>query len=466
MTIEPSWYFTAPWDPVAIRRGDALGFRASADYFADLLAPGLSNATSDARWISLLSWCLKWSHVTWTKADGGDLSQRDGQRARYAWLRPLELLWVDRALEFGQGTGQLRGRRSVKRWRDSGCEAPNFAMSPDQFRRYRQVGMYGAYRIVLRSMPGLTTGDGWTPGKVGLELAQQVNESLPKIVRLEQKQFENGTQWGSWSGGKEARYWIERGWSASTSKTGGLLPTPDSAVSKRLPELERRLLEPALFDPGSIRRITVEILAGGASAAKSHADLCDILANSELLATKLDPASIAPLPAFSRFADAAMHAMRGLWTDVNNSQTRQAPAIEELARSAESRLDMARKAGAVWLRAPGRNVFPHDGVVTKLAKAMQEVPNPIGQLRALERHHREYGGGQRWFSVQGETIVPLVRDKNSIAASDYRFRLRTLGRLAAQCGIAKMKHVLEAVDKNEFDAVTEHEPEDEEGDVL
>ena len=48
---QPGWYFTAPWTPVAIRRGDALGFRASAEYFADLLAPGLSNATSDARWI-------------------------------------------------------------------------------------------------------------------------------------------------------------------------------------------------------------------------------------------------------------------------------------------------------------------------------------------------------------------------------------------------------------------------------
>ncbi len=40
--VAPSWYFTAPWDPVAIRRGDALGFRAGADYFADL--PGLGRA--------------------------------------------------------------------------------------------------------------------------------------------------------------------------------------------------------------------------------------------------------------------------------------------------------------------------------------------------------------------------------------------------------------------------------------
>src|SRR5271166_1996889 len=135
-----SWNLTGPWEPVSVRRGDALGFRAASDYFADLLAPGLSSSTYDARWISLLSWCLKWSHVAWKNAGGGDLSRRDDQRARYAWLRPLELLWVDRTLESGQATGQLRGRRSIERWRRADRHVPNFAMSPDQFRRYRQVG--------------------------------------------------------------------------------------------------------------------------------------------------------------------------------------------------------------------------------------------------------------------------------------------------------------------------------------
>ena len=71
MSEHGSWYFTAPWDPVSVRRGDPLGLRAGADYFADLLAPGLSNATSDARWISLLSWCLKWSHIAWQHATPG-----------------------------------------------------------------------------------------------------------------------------------------------------------------------------------------------------------------------------------------------------------------------------------------------------------------------------------------------------------------------------------------------------------
>jgi hypothetical protein len=306
--------------------------RAGADYFADLLAPGLSNAASDARWISILSWCLKWSHVVWTNAGGSDLSRRDDQRARYAWLRPLELLWVDRTLESGQTTGQLRGRRSIGRWRKADRQLPNFAMSPDQFRRYRQVGTYGAYRVVLRTVPGLTAGDGWTPDVTALALANLVNYSLPRDVRLKHEHFENGTKWGHWSAGDEARYWVERGWQTSRAKVGGFLPTPDNAVGKRLPEEERRLLEPALFDAESTRRVTAEVLAN-AKTAGSHTDLCDALANSSALSKKLEPASVASLPAFSRFADAAMHAMRGLWNHINQDKAKQAPAVEMLARS-------------------------------------------------------------------------------------------------------------------------------------
>jgi hypothetical protein len=67
---------------------------------------------------------------------------------------------VDRTLNSGQITGQLRGRRSVERWRKADRQLPDFSMSPDQFRRYRQVGMYGAYRVVLRTIPGLTTDEG------------------------------------------------------------------------------------------------------------------------------------------------------------------------------------------------------------------------------------------------------------------------------------------------------------------
>jgi hypothetical protein len=460
MIEQHGWYFTAPWDAVPIRRGDALGLRAGADYFADLLAPGLSNNTSDARWISIISWCLQWSHVAWRNAGGGDLSRRDGQRTRYAWLRPLELLWVARTLASEQKTGQLRGRRSVKKWRDGieeGRWLPNFAMSPDQFRRYRQVGTYGAYRVVLRTVPGLTTGDGWTPSETALNLAGLVNDSLPRAARLKQEHFENGTKWGVWNQERHAEYWLKQGWT-EWDTTGGFLPTPDDAIRKRLPEEERKLLEPAIFASASTRRVTAEVLAG-AKTAKTHAELCDALAASTALAAKIEPASLASLPAFTRFADDTMHAMRGVWNAINNDDAKQAPDIEKLARSLDvhDRLDRLREAGAAWLRAPGRSTFPHEHVVTRLAEAMQAAATTAEQLRVLSRHHLEHGGGRRWFREQAGKFVPLVAD-TGIAATDYRFRLRPLARLAAQCGVANMNNAL--------DALSQHEPDDEEADAL
>lgn len=339
-------------------------------------------------------------------------------------------------------------------------------MSPDQFRRYRQVGTYGAYRVVLRTVPGLTMGDGWTPADTALQLATLVNESLPRDVRLKHEHFENGTKWGHWAD-DEARYWVRQGWPAAWTKAGsGLLPTPDNAVRKRLPEEERRLIEPVLFSAESIRRITAEAMAGE-KGALSHADLCDTLVNSSALSKKIEPRSLAPLPAFTRFADASMHAMRGLWSEINTDDAKQAPAVDKLARSSElrARLDMVRETGAAWLRAPSRSAFPHHDVMTRLAEATQAAKTPIDQLRALARHHHEHGGGRRWFREQAGKMVPLVAD-TGIAASDYRFRLRPLSRLAAQCGVAKMNDVLDAVERNEFEDTARPEPDDEEGDAL
>lgn len=221
-----------------------------------------------------------------------------------------------------------------------------------------------------------------------------------------------------------------------------------------------------LFSVESTRRVTAEALAG-AKGASSHVDLCDTLANSSALSKKIEPRSLAPLPAFTRFADASMHAMRGLWTEINNDDARQAPAVDMLARSSElrARLDMVRETGGAWLRAPGRSVFPHDHVITRLAEATQAATTPIDQLRVLARHHHEHGGGRRWFREQAGKMVPLVAD-TGIAASDYRFRLRALSRLAAQCGVATMNNVLDALERNDLEDTARLELDDEEGDAL
>ena len=53
---EPRFFFTAPWEPVVVRRGDALGLRALADQFAEAMA--LSNRVRDGRWVTILAWSL------------------------------------------------------------------------------------------------------------------------------------------------------------------------------------------------------------------------------------------------------------------------------------------------------------------------------------------------------------------------------------------------------------------------
>jgi hypothetical protein len=443
ISMETSWYFTAPWNPVSVRRGDALGFRAAADHFSELLAPGLTNLTSDARWISILSWCLKWSHIAWENADGDDLTRR------YAWLRPLELLWIDRALESGQTTRQLRGRRSIERWRNVDRQPPYFAMSPDQFRRYRQLGMYGAYRIVLRTVPGLTTGDGWTLDSLGLQLADLVNKRL-QGAQLDQKRFENVKR-NVWRD-KEARFWVTKGWEEWLNLTGNAFLPTERGDNRPLPEDERNLVAPKLFGEDDVRQIIAKELAK-AKDAKSHLGLCKALAHSKALAKKIHPESLALLPAFTHFADVAMDAMRELLGEINSNEENPNPAVEKLARSTnlQKRLDRLCKAGDAWLNEPGRSAFRHEQAVTCLAQSMHDAgETPAGRLRALISHHHGHGGGRRWFCVQNGKVVLLVSDKG-ITATNYRFRLRSLSRLAAQCGVANMNRVLGILEEQSSD---------------
>jgi hypothetical protein len=96
---------------------------------------------------------------------------------------------------------------------------------------------------------------------------------------------------------------------------------------------------------------------------------------------------------------------------------------------------------------------------------MRDAASPLDQLKTLARHHQEYGGGRRWFREQSGKLIPLVAD-TGIVASDYRFRLRPLSRLAAQCGVASMKATLKAVDQPEFDSIDGLKSEDADADTL
>ncbi|MDP2270493.1 MAG: hypothetical protein Q8K32_07140 [Archangium sp.] len=457
MTDEAGWFFTEPWTSTARRRGDALGLRAAADHFADIVAPDLNNATSDARWLTLLSWCLKLSHEVWQRADGGDLSRRENQRRRYAWLRPLELLWVARSLSRGgsENARQLRGRRSVSRWLDEGREARRFSMSDDQFRRYRQIGMYGAYRTLLRRLPGLTLGDGWTPSDTTLALARYVHDSLPPSASVTTAEFDSGVKWGFWRD-NEDRFWVEKAW-REWERVGRttLLPTPDGDASK-LPLPERSLLEPQLFPSGSARRFVAQALATARSAT-NHAALCDALASSPLLQKAIGVHELETLPAFIRLADSGMAAMRELWKRINGDPKDQSPLIATLAGSKvlQKALDGMREQADAWLQTPGRSRFARERDVTPLALAFRNEKTRSGQVQALVHHHSTHGGGLRWFRQKGTRIEPLLPD-TGLAASDYRIRLWQLGRLAAQCGVADMKLALSAAtDADGLDAEQE-----------
>src|SRR5690606_5379714 len=327
-------------------------------------------------------------------------------------------------------------------------------MNPEQFRRYRQIGTYGAYRVAFRSLPGLADDNGWTPGSKALALANIVNESLPNDARLEEAHFERGTRWGVWrEHNKAARYWIEHGWANWHIEPGqGLLPTKNSDIWKPVTRAERDILAPSIFGDDSVRRTVIEVLSR-AKSPKSHADLCRELAHSSTLAEALarnpartpapPAASLVVLPPFTDLADAAMAAMRLLWVAINQDGEEQAPAIEKLARSEELRtgIDQLRMASETWLKETKRRAFPHHEAADRLALAMTGATSTtLAQTRALVEHHQRQGGGRRWFHEKAGKLVPLVAN-TGIAASDYRFRLRPLCLLAAQCKAADMTRV-------------------------
>jgi len=60
---------------------------------------------------------------------------------------------------------------------------------------------------------------------------------------------------------------------------------------------------------------------------------------------------------------------------------------------------------------------------------------PEDCIGALLRYHEFYGGGLRWFVLRNGRIEP--RTPLRTGSSRYRFRLRSLCRLATQCGVLR-----------------------------
>jgi hypothetical protein len=303
---------------VIVRRGDALGLRALADQFADAIAPDLSNRVRDGRWVTILAWCLARSQEVFHAAGGHSLATRAQQRERYAWLRPLELMWVARTIALGEEDGRgrpLAGRRRIKPWyKDDNQSTDRFGMSKDQFRAYRQTGMYGGYRVAFRKWPGLTVrGDGWTPDRATIELADWLDKKLgvarpPWLLHAGDGDEDGFPRPDKRSVGQEHKWWL-RHWKrfdeAGRNADENTLPRHWDDFT---PLAEGHLLKPPLFegDKNGKRRRDVACEVERA-AAVDHLGVCKHLSTT-LAGDPPDPAFVL-LPLFSRLADAGMAAM-------------------------------------------------------------------------------------------------------------------------------------------------------------
>lgn len=441
------WFYSAPLEVTAIRRGDPLGMRAVAEVMAEVLAPGLSNRTMDGRWFSVMCWALQQSYTAWWAFGGVDddrnVVTREAAREVYSWLRPLELLWVARTVANAKDRGagrQVPGVRAVRRWISGEVGRERFGFAPSSYAQYRFTGVYGAYRVALRSLPGLTLGgNGWRLGPLGRELADVVHGEV-RFTRTHQRRRGRPPE--------PERYWErEFDWKSGTTE---FLPTV-IAEPRCFAKPEQDLLRRALFSPtegsdadrsrGTRRRAVVE--AAARSPARTRPELFADIARALGGGKPLD--ELALLSPFCELADAGVAAMNACWTAVIRGDGTGFTRASELLARAEVRdaLDRLSSAAARWRSDSangGRSVPVADALAAGVIGA---GGNRKRQFQALERHHNQFGGGLKWLVLDGETVKPLAPVRGG-DASQYRFRLGALSRLGVQAGIiSKMPQALQ-----------------------
>ncbi len=442
------WYFSAPYEAPMVRRGDPLGLRLAAARYADALAPGLSNRTLDARWLTISAWMLVLANDVWRRR-GNSAAAGLSRRAAgdlFGWMEPIELLWIARTLSLVDPEGrQLPGQRAVRRWLDDGQRTARFGMSYTQYRRQRSIGIYGAYRVALRGLPGMTIdGDGWRPDAVAERLAHITQSALRTAAAT------SGLAHGNFDA---ESYWLREGWSKWSSPAGkGFLP--ESRRTRRpVTADEISVLKPVLFggnDPKSharLRETVVDVIH--ASKAREHHGVCNDLEKKLSRATH---GAVARLGTFAQLADTGLAVMNAIWAGLREMETRQVPAVrpadlaaDDDVREALAELVVAAKA---WLS--GKSAFRPEWVLANelAALAMSRARNFNKLVRGLVEYHEVRGGGRRWFRLDEDGLVrpaSLLRDQEG---SPYRFRLFSLARLALQCRlIPRMPKALDFTDE-------------------
>ncbi len=431
--------FTAPWDPVLTRRGDALGLRALTDVLADVVAPETNYRINDARWLTILAWCLVHANDVYHKSVAPEadepLDSRAGQRARYQWLRPLELLWVRRTIAIAPNEGRLRSLPGQRTMRAAPQEtlAEKCGLSGAQLEGYRQTGAYGAYRLAFRRWPQLTRhGDGFTPDAACRRLADWLAQQMiaaPVLVG-----GADGITRRSALRGKQDpyRFWEIRCPTYQQCAEDGLEDTDHLTLPRPYAEMEQlpeaHLLRGIIFGDdrgGRQRRAVVRQLES--SQAATHLELCRTLTES---AAPSSPLSV--LHNFSRLADAGMDVVHCVASALHEANTLSISDATKVAGVVEA-CDELAEAARVWRTTPHVSIRHIE--TAHLFASVARSPDPVACLKAVVQHHELHGGGIRSFGLRGDRLE--ARAMQSSASSGYQFRLAPLYRLAVQCGVVR-----------------------------
>lgn len=444
--VSHEWLFTEPSEQIFIKRGDPLGWGDIADKYSNMLVPGLSKRTYNARWITILCWCL---YVSKNAPLKYFLNTRNGQRERYQWLRPLELIWIAHALAYGddsKGKMQLPGRRGVQKWvkmpKTKQYNDNKFGLSTDQWNRYRYSGIYGAYRVSLRKLHGLTVNeDGWTPDDIGTELAKLVENELSEIQQDEIKIKPRC---------KPESHWINNVWK-KLAKNSSILPSSETIV---LPEKEREFLKKALFCDClecNRRRIVAETI--GKMKAGTYSELCSKIA--EKLEKSDDGVYLSLLAPFSKFSDSAIDVFIEIINIMEKDESAQI-SIKELVKDKNvlNKIDSLVDETNEWIKESVNirsNTKIDFSLVNELAKSISNKnKDEIEILKVLINYHIYHGGGRKWFNLINsdylELAIPIKSNSEQNSKPNrYRFRLWQLAQMAVQCGVIEQRNLPEVL---------------------
>lgn len=411
MKITPTLFQTMPPMREPQRRRDPLGFADVAAFYADLLAPGLTNRQRDARWITILCWSLQ--------QVGQSFARVDDAQAKYARLQGLELRWVIQACSRNDNVKgrQLPGSRAINKLAPAQYRALRAHMQPDQWRRYRHLGPYAAYRGLLQQL-ALLNADGWTLSAAGRKLAAVAATQMPALCSANVVAADDENGW--------VAYWLRR-WpldqAASANANHPLLPGAGAA----LPRDERAVITPVLFAPAS--RLRAVALAMHGSAAPSHAALCGELQRQLLPQADFAPdrQKLAKLAQFAVLADAAIDALRAA-CQLTAGHAAGQPSAPQIAAGMAAELTALAQACRAWT---SDGVWPQ---VDCFADGMRPARTADERLRQLVCMHEQSAGGLLWLKLRDDKLDRVAQHAQP-PGGYYRFRLNALARLATGCKV-------------------------------